>query len=108
MYRGEAAALMAAAAGDARAQPAAPMPARGRKPAPAVRAEARGPLPYPEPVGFNDNFDGADAGLPPRLERRRLSPARLAARVVIAPLYVAVAAGAVGIIALAIVAMFAG
>jgi len=108
VYRGEAAALMAAAAGDARTQPAAPMPARGRKPAPPVRAESRGPLPYPEPVGFNDNFDDVDAGLPPRLERRRLSPARLAARIVIAPLYVAVAAGTVGIIALAIVAMFAG
>ncbi len=104
VYRDEAAALMAAAARTAPPrQPAPPEPERS--PAPRVRPEARRPLPYPDPVGTNDNT-GIDPAEPaPRKKRRRLSLARLAARIVVAPVYVAVALGTLGVLALFVVAL---
>ena len=104
MYRGEAAELMAAAAGQAPPRPPVGAPLPGA--APSVRPELRRPLPYPEPVGLNDNAEDEFSDPAPRSERRRLSFAQRAARLVLAPLYIAVALGAVGIIALFVLALF--
>lgn len=98
VYRDEAAALMAAAA--RQGVVAAPgrqtaAPSGRRKAAPLVMPESRRPLPYPDPVGVNDNLDEPDPHY-----RRRLSVPRLLARIVIAPLYLAVALAAVAVIVL--------
>ena len=96
VYRDEAAELMAAAArGAAGPQQAGGATRSRRTAAPYVEPETRRPLPYPEPVGVNDNPD--DYAEPPR---RRLSIPRLLARIVIAPLYLVVALAALGIIGL--------
>jgi hypothetical protein len=78
-----------------------------RRAAPDVRVEtkqpeAKRPLPYPEPVGINDNADALEDNLPPapRAQRRRLGVLQFLARVLIAPLYLGVAAAAVAVIAL--------
>ncbi len=58
-------------------------------------------MPYPDPVGINDNADDPeDYPQAPRTQRRRLNFGQLLARIVIAPLYVAVAAAAIAVIAL--------
>lgn len=102
VYRDEAAELMAAAAGGAR-QPAAPLPEGGATPT--VRPEARRPLPYPDPVGINDNTETDPAEPAPRMKRRRLSLAQLIARLVVAPFYIAVALGTLVVIVLFVLAL---
>ena len=102
VYRDEAADLMAAAARGT-ARPAPPdLELTARRTPPAVHAEAKRPLPYPEPVGINDNSDDIPEGVAPvqRAQRRRMSIPQLIAWLVILPLYLAVAAAAFGIIAL--------
>jgi hypothetical protein len=98
VYRDEAAELMAAAARrSAGPQQQETTASYSRKPAaPFVRPESRRPLPYPEPVGVNDNPDEYVTEAP----RRRISIPRLLARILIAPLYLAVAFAALGIIGL--------
>ena len=99
VYRDEAAELVAAAArGAAMPPPADTRPPQRRKTAPNVTPEARNTLPYPEPIGVNDNLDGVAAPAP--YYRRRLSIPRLIARIVIAPLYAGVALAAAAVIAL--------
>ena len=67
----------------------------------ARRPEAKRPLPYHDPVGINDNADDPeDYPQAPRTPRRRLNFGQLLARIVIAPLYIAVAVAAVAVIAL--------
>ena|SRR5690242_670283 len=103
--------MAAAARGNAR--PAAPEleltarrtppPPPERRAAPEIRVETKRPLPYPEPVAINDNEDDdapEDFRPAPRTQRRRLNFLQLLARIVIAPLYVAVAAAAIAVIAL--------
>jgi hypothetical protein len=113
VYRDEAADLMAAAArGSARPQPPE-LELIARREAPVVRAESSRPgrpLPYPDPVGINDNDDDAPDEIrqAPRAPRRRLSFVQLLARIVIAPLYLGVAAAAIGIIALVVRGFVAG
>lgn len=104
MYRDDAQKLMAAAARNgAVARDDAPGPQQQRRQAaPSVTPEARRPLPYPEPVGVNDNLDDDDEDVPVRQYRRRLSIPRLIARIVIAPLYITVA-----LLAIAMIALFA-
>jgi hypothetical protein len=96
VYRDEAADLMAAAArGTARpSPPELELTARRTKP------EQERKLPYPEPVGINDNLDVPYGAPPAPRRRRRVGPLRIAARILIAPLYAAVAASAFGIVAL--------
>ncbi len=110
MYRDEAADLMAAAArGNAR-RPPPELELTARRAAPDVRLEPRSPLPYPEPVGFNDNADEDefdDIRQAPRRQRRRLTFVQLVAWIVIAPLYLAVAAASVAIIALFVMRLLA-
>jgi len=97
VYRDEAAELMAAAARDAAGPQRADAPRQARRPAaPYVEPERRRPLPYPEPVGVNDNPDEYVAEQP----RRRISFPRLLARIVIAPLYLVVAVAALAMIGL--------
>jgi hypothetical protein len=119
VYRDEAADLMAAAArGNSRPVPPdleltarrAPPPPPPRRAAPEIRVETKRPLPYPEPVGINDNDDEApdDIRPAPRSQRRRLNFLQLLARIVIAPLYLAVAAAAIAIIALFVRSWIAG
>jgi hypothetical protein len=95
VYRDEAADLIAAAArgpgGNSR-----PHAHTLRTDPPLVQPERRRPLPYPEPIGVNDNPDDIIAERP----RRRLSVPRLIARILIAPLYVALAAAAIAVIVL--------
>jgi hypothetical protein len=111
VYRDEAAELMAAAArGNTRPAPpdieltarrAAPEIRVEPPPPEARRPEAKRPLPYPDPVGINDNADDPeDYPQAPRTQRRRLNFGQLLARIVIAPLYIAVAIGAGSVIAL--------
>src|SRR5436190_9638588 len=93
--------MAAAARGTAR--PAPPeLELTARRAPPVVRPEAKRPLPYPEPVGINDNSDDIpeDEAPVPRAQRRRMSILQLIAWLVISPLYLAVAAAALGIIAL--------
>lgn len=71
---------------------------RARRPAPTITVDENRPLPYPEPVGFNDNEDDVPAA--PRTQRRRLGFVQIAARILIAPWYAVVVAGALGVIAL--------
>jgi hypothetical protein len=100
VYRDEAADLMAAAARSAAPAPEIELTARR---APAVeRVETRRPLPYAEPVGINDNAQDRPAEIrpAPRTQRRRLSILQLLAWIVIAPVYLTVAAGALFVIAL--------
>jgi hypothetical protein len=101
VYRDEAADLMAAAARGT-ARPAPPdLELTARRAPPVVRPEAKRPLPYPEPVGINDNSDDIPQDAPAsRAQRRRMSIPQLIAWLVISPLYLAVAAAALGIIAL--------
>jgi hypothetical protein len=111
VYRDEAADLMAAAArGNARQSPPE-LELTARRAAPDVRLETRRPLPYPEPVGTNDNSDEDDEQDDVRLEarrpKRRLGILQLIARLLIAPLYLAVAAGSVALIALLVTRFFA-
>lgn len=91
VYRDEAADLVAAAA--RREQFAEPGPATfsRRAKVPPVRAEE--PLSYPSPVGFNDNVDYSST----HREVRQFSLARLVAWIVIAPWYLLVALGSIGI-----------
>ena len=97
VYRDEAAELMAAAARRAAGQQQAGNAGTSRRPAaPFVEPESRRPLPYPEPIGVNDNPDEYVAERP----RRRISIPRLLARILIAPLYLAVALAAVALIGL--------
>ena len=93
--------MAAAARGSARTASPPELELTARRAAPVVRPQAEPVLPYPEPVGFNDNSnDEPQAGMPaPRAPRRR-SPLRWAARLLIAPLYAVVAAAAIGIDAL--------
>lgn len=104
MYRDEAADLMAAAARGNTRQAPPELELTARRAAPDIRLDPRRPLPYPEPVGLNDNAnvddDYEEAIQAPRRQRRRLSFLQLIAWIVIAPLYLAVAAGSVAIIAL--------
>ena len=97
VYRDEAAELMAAEARRAAGPQQASAAGQLRRPAaPFVEPESRRPLPYPEPIGVNDNPDEYVDERP----RRRISIPRLLARIVIAPLYLAVAIAAVAIIGL--------
>lgn len=99
--------MAAAARGHSRQAPPE-LELTARRAAPHVTAETKRPpagrsLPYPAPVGLNDNsYDDAGAEIrhAPRVQRRRLSIIQLLARIVIAPLYVVVAIGAVAVIAL--------
>ena len=104
MYRDEAADLMAAAARGTARQAPPELELTARRAAPDVRLDPKRPLPYPEPVALNDNADEdedyGDAGQAPRGQRRRLSFFQLVAWIVIAPLYLAVLAGSVAVIAL--------
>ena len=100
VYRGEAADLMAAAARTGQPARPAPTPFPRRPAAPLVQPESRRPLPYPEPVGINDNLEDDEPAVRPIRETRRFSPLRLIARIVIAPLYLVVAAGSIGVIVL--------
>ncbi len=87
---------MAAAARGGAPQPK-PAPVLPRRPAaPPIKPESRRPLPYAEPVGINDNLDRPRPEFPSR-ERRRLSPVRLIAWIVILPWYLLVAAASIGI-----------
>jgi hypothetical protein len=103
VYRDEAADLMAAAArGTMRATPPE-LELTARRAPPAVSPETRRPLPYPEPVGINDNLDDDESESreqAPRAQPRRMSLPRLIARIVITPLYLVVAAGAIGVFVL--------
>ncbi|MEO7221143.1 MAG: hypothetical protein ABIY37_01585 [Devosia sp.] len=106
VYRDEAADLMAAAARGT-ARPAPPdLELTARRAPPIVRPadkhpEPKRPLPYPEPVGINDNSGDAPEDLPQQqTQRRRVNVLQLAARIVIAPWYAIVAASSLGIIAL--------
>jgi hypothetical protein len=104
VYRDEAADLMAAAArGNARQAPPE-LELTARRAAPDVELDRRRPLPYPEPVGLNDNDDAIEAREDvrpaPRAQGRRLSVLQLVAWILIAPLYLLVAAGSVAVIAL--------
>jgi hypothetical protein len=108
VYRDEAADLMAAAARGTAPRPAPPeLELTARRAAPVVRPEPERPLPYPEPVGINDNADDeplAQAPMPRALRRR--NPLQVAARVLIAPLYVVIAVAAIGIDALFVKDLF--
>lgn len=98
VYRDDAADIMAAAARGS-SRPAPPeLELTARRAAPVVQPEPERPLPYPEPIGINDNDD--DIPQPARAPQKRLSFGRRLARIVIAPLYVAVAAGSVAVIGL--------
>ncbi len=111
LYRDEAADLMAAAArGGPRDAPLElELTARRRAAAPDVRLDPKRPLPYPEPVGTNDNDDedDLDDGQAPRRQRRRLSFLQVAAWVIVAPFYLAIAAGSVAILALFVTRLLA-
>jgi hypothetical protein len=97
VYRDEAAELMAAAAREAAGPQRTGAAGQPRRPAvPYIEPERRRPMPYPEPVGVNDNPDDDVSDRP----RRRISIPRLIARILIAPLYLAVALAAVAVIAL--------
>ncbi len=97
VYRDEAAELMAAAARRTTGpQQQAGGASHSRRPAAPFVEPDRRPLPYPEPIGVNDNPDGYVAERP----RRRISIPRLLARILIAPLYLAVAVAAVAMILL--------
>jgi hypothetical protein len=97
VYRDEAAELMAAAARREAAPKQSSAAGFSRRPAPPlVQPESRRPLPYPEPVGLNDNPDE----YVPEPPRRRVSIPRLLARIVIAPLYLLVAFAALAMIGL--------
>ena len=97
VYRDEAAELMAAAAREAAGPQRASATGQPRRSAaPYVEPERRRPLPYAEPVGVNDNPDAYVAEQP----RRRISIPRLLARILIAPLYLAVALAALAMIGL--------
>ena len=104
VYRDEAADLMAAAVRGSARQAPPELELTARRAAPDVRLEPKRPLPYPEPVGINDNSDEDDdyddVRQAPRRQRRRLGFIQLVAWILIAPLYLAVAAGSVAIIAL--------
>ena len=108
VYRDEAADLMAAAARGNSRQAPPDLELTARRAAPDVRVEtkrpeAKRPLPYPEPVGINDNSydeDAEETQPASRPQRRRFNLLQLLARVLIAPLYLAVAAAAIGVIAL--------
>lgn len=89
VYRDEAADLVAAAARGEQLAEAGPFMRRPK--APPVRPEQ--PLSYGPPVGLNDNtYDDV-----PSREVRQFSVARLVAWIVIAPWYLLVAAGSIGI-----------
>jgi hypothetical protein len=104
VYRDEAAELMAAAAGrPPPRQSVTPFP--GRNAVPAIPPEARRPLPYPEPIGLNDNSDSDFAEPAPRIRRPRLSLAQFLARIAVAPLYLAVALGTLGVLVLFVMAL---
>jgi hypothetical protein len=101
VYRDEAADLMAAAA--MRAQPArtVPIPAHRKPVAPPVEIiDKTQPLPYPEPIGINDNDDNdvAEPVARAATERRRGSVLRSLARLVLMPLYLVVAIASLGLI----------
>jgi hypothetical protein len=98
VYRDEAADLMAAAARGTLRRPPPELELTARRAAPEIRPERSRPLPYPEPVGINDNDDALDDVRPTR--RRGPGALQLLARIVIAPLYLAVAAGAIAVIVL--------
>jgi hypothetical protein len=108
VYRDEAADLMAAAARGNSRQAPPDLELTARRAAPDIkvetkRPEAKRPLPYPEPVGRNDNSHddvSEDFRPAPRAPRRRPNILQFLARVLIAPLYLAVAAAAVAMIAL--------
>lgn len=100
VYRDEAADLMAAAArGTARPSPPE-LELTARRTQPEFKPAQERKLPYPEPVGINDNLDVRYEVPPAPRRQRRASPLRLAARILIAPLYAVVAASAFGIVAL--------
>lgn len=96
VYRGEAAELMAAAARPTAGQQQTGNAGYSRRPAAPFVEPDRRPLPYPEPIGVNDNPDAYVAERP----RRRISIPRLLARILIAPLYLAVAIAAIAVIGL--------
>ena len=76
-----------------------------------MRLDPKRPLPYPEPVGINDNEDDdapeQDDRQAPRRQRRRLSFVQVIAWIIIAPLYLAVAAGSVAVLALFVIRLLA-
>lgn len=98
VYRDEAADLMMAAAtrNPSRAEPPE-LELTARRAAPVVQPESKRPLPYPEPVGINDNADDLQ---PSQAPHRRVSVGRRLAWIVIAPLYLVIAVASFGIIAL--------
>lgn len=98
VYRDEAADIMAAAA-RITSRPAPPELELTARRAPEVEPESSRPLPYPEPVGINDNAGDAPPPQPRRVERRPSLLRRLA-WIVIAPLYLVLAVASFGIIAL--------
>ena len=102
--------MAAAARGNARQAPP-DIELTARRAAPDVELDRRRPLPYPEPVGLNDNDDEfepqEDVRQAPRSQRRRLSFLQLVAWILIAPLYLLVAAGSVAVIALLVTRFFA-
>jgi hypothetical protein len=110
VYRDEAADLMAAAARGNTRQPPPELELTARRAAPDVRLDPKRPLPYPEPVGINDNEDDdapEDTRQAPRRQRRRLSFVQVIAWIIIAPLYLAVAAGSVAVLALFVIRLLA-
>ena len=83
------------------AEPAAEAGPASRLDPPTIEVEARRVLPYPEPVGINDNIDmidvrGRSTELVP--QRHRGSALRTAAIVLLTPWYIVVASGSVGLI----------
>lgn len=99
MYRDEAADLMmAAATRNPSRTPPPELELTARRAAPVVQPESKRDLPYPEPVGINDNSGDAEA--PPHTPQRRTSMGRRLAWIVIAPLYLVIAVASFGIIAL--------
>ncbi len=98
VYRDEAADLMAAAARNASRPARAPDLELKARRTPPVQPEPSRPLPYPEPVGINDNAN--DVAERRRAPQGRLGLASRLARIAIAPLYAVVAAGSFGVIGL--------
>jgi hypothetical protein len=97
MYQDEAADLMEAAAreesADAEPFDFAPPPFEAPPVQPPI---SRRPLPYPEPVGINDNLQRYGQ-LRPISERPRVSVARIVAWIIVAPWYATVAITSIGV-----------
>jgi hypothetical protein len=83
---------------DEAADPAQPVPVARHLDPPTIEVEARRVLPYPEPVGINDNIDMPARSTELVPQRRRGSALRTAAIVLLTPWYIVVASASVGLI----------